>query len=73
MAEIGRDPAGFEFALQVPTGTGGRSRRDGLALALEGVAAGATYVVLSMPPGLGPNGIDLVAREMAVPLREATG
>ena len=73
MAEIGRDPAGFEFALQVPTGGTVDSRRDGLELALAGVSAGATYVVLSMPPALGPDGVDLVAREMAVPLRQAVG
>lgn len=73
MAEIGRDPAGFEFALQVPTGATARSRRDGLRLALDGAEAGATHLVLSMPPGLGADGIDRVADEMATPIREVLG
>jgi alkanesulfonate monooxygenase SsuD/methylene tetrahydromethanopterin reductase-like flavin-dependent oxidoreductase (luciferase family) len=73
MAEIGRDPAGFEFALQVPTGATAASRRDGLRLALDGAAAGANHIVLSMPPELGPAGIDAVAAELAAPIREAAG
>ncbi|HEY6012968.1 MAG TPA: LLM class flavin-dependent oxidoreductase [Candidatus Limnocylindrales bacterium] len=73
MAEIGRDPDGFEFALQVPTGATAESRRDGLRLALDGAEAGATHVVLSMPPDQGAVGVDLVAAEVAVPLREALG
>jgi hypothetical protein len=73
MAEIGRDPAGFEFAMQISTGTSRESRRDGLRLALDGAEAGATSLVLSMPPALGAEGIDLVARELAAPLRDALG
>ncbi len=73
MAEIGRDPAGFEFALQVPTGPTAQSRRDGFRLALDGARAGATHLVLSMPPKLGADGIDRVAEELAKPLREALG
>lgn len=73
MAELGRDPAGFEFAMQVPTGATGESRRDGLRLALDSARAGATYLVLSMPPSLGVDGVDLVVREMATPLRQALG
>ena len=73
MAEIGRDPAGFEFAIQVPTGAGGESRRDGLRLALDAATAGATHIVLSMPAEVGAGGIGAVARELAMPLREALG
>ena len=73
MAEIGRDPAGFEFAIQVPTGATPESRRDGLRLALDAAIAGATHIVLSMPPDLGPEGIDAVASELAIPLRETLG
>ncbi len=73
MAEIGRDPAGFEFAMQIPTGDTAGSRRDGLRLALDGANAGATHLVLSIPAELGPEGIDPVARELAVPLRETLG
>jgi alkanesulfonate monooxygenase SsuD/methylene tetrahydromethanopterin reductase-like flavin-dependent oxidoreductase (luciferase family) len=73
MAEIGRDPAGFEFAIQVPTGVTAESRRDGLRLALDAASAGASHIVLSMPPDLGPEGIDAVASELAIPLRQALG
>jgi alkanesulfonate monooxygenase SsuD/methylene tetrahydromethanopterin reductase-like flavin-dependent oxidoreductase (luciferase family) len=73
MAEIGRDPVGFEFAMQVPTGATDESRRDALRLALDSAEAGATYLVLSMPPSLGPGGVDLVVRDLATPLREALG
>ncbi len=71
MTEIGRDPAGFEFGVQVPTGGTADARRDGLRLALDSVAAGATHVVLAMPPRLGPGGVDAVVRELASPLRDA--
>jgi alkanesulfonate monooxygenase SsuD/methylene tetrahydromethanopterin reductase-like flavin-dependent oxidoreductase (luciferase family) len=73
MREIDRDPSGFEFGLQVPTGSTADSRRDGLRLALDGARAGATHIVLSMPPVLGPDGIQAVAQEMAMPLRETLG
>jgi hypothetical protein len=34
---------------------------------------GATTVILGMPPHLGAAGVDAVAQEIAVPLREALG
>ena len=73
MTEVGRDPAGFEFAMQIPTGTSRESRLEGLQLALDAAGAGATSLVLSMPAALGAEGIDLVARELAAPLRNALG
>lgn len=73
MAEIGRDPAGFGFGMQVPTGGTAAERADGLRLAIASVDAGATHVVLSMPARLGAAGIEAVAREMAEPLRQARG
>lgn len=71
MAEIERDPAGFEFAIQVPTGATAASRRAGLRLALDSVASGANHIVLAMPSQLGPSGVDAVVGELATPLREA--
>ena len=73
MAEVGRDPRGFGFGMQVPTGATAAERATGLRLAVDSVDAGATHVILSMPARLGADGIDLVARELAVPLREAVG
>lgn len=71
MAEIGRDPTGFEFAIQVPTGATTTSRRDGLRLALDSIDSGANHVVLAMPSNLGPDGVAAVAEELAAPLRDA--
>jgi alkanesulfonate monooxygenase SsuD/methylene tetrahydromethanopterin reductase-like flavin-dependent oxidoreductase (luciferase family) len=70
MAEVGRDPGDFEFAIQVPTGTGPVARRAALEFARESLAAGATHIVLAMPPKLGPRGVDAIASEIALPLRE---
>jgi alkanesulfonate monooxygenase SsuD/methylene tetrahydromethanopterin reductase-like flavin-dependent oxidoreductase (luciferase family) len=73
MAEIGRDPNGFGFGMQVPTGSSEADRADGVRLALDSVDAGATHVILSMPAKLGADGIASVRREMAEPLRQALG
>ena len=73
MADIGRDPAGFAFAAQVPTGTTAESRRAAVGGALDFVRAGATHIVLGMPARLGPDGLTAVARDVAIPLREALG
>jgi alkanesulfonate monooxygenase SsuD/methylene tetrahydromethanopterin reductase-like flavin-dependent oxidoreductase (luciferase family) len=73
MAGIGRDPATFEIAAQVPTGTTADDRRWALDQARDAVRRGATKVILGMPPRLGRAGVDDVARDVAVPLREALG
>ena len=70
---IGRDPATFEFCAQVPTGTTAADRVWALDQATEAVERGATQVILGMQPGLGAAGVDAVAREVAVPFREALG
>jgi alkanesulfonate monooxygenase SsuD/methylene tetrahydromethanopterin reductase-like flavin-dependent oxidoreductase (luciferase family) len=73
MAEVGRDPRGFGFGMQVPTGTTAAERAEGVRLGVDSAAAGATHLILSMPATLGAPGIELVAREIALPLREAVG
>jgi alkanesulfonate monooxygenase SsuD/methylene tetrahydromethanopterin reductase-like flavin-dependent oxidoreductase (luciferase family) len=70
---IGRDPATFTFAAQVPSGATVASRRDGLAGAIEAARLGATHIIVSMPPALGAAGVDAVAHEMAEPLRAGLG
>lgn len=70
---IGRDPATFEIAAQVPTGTTAEHRRWALGQARDAVERGATTVILGMPPRLGAAGVDGIAREVAGPLREALG
>jgi alkanesulfonate monooxygenase SsuD/methylene tetrahydromethanopterin reductase-like flavin-dependent oxidoreductase (luciferase family) len=67
----GRDASTFSFAAQVATGRSREERAAGLDKARESVRRGATHVVLSMPPALGAAGVDAVARELALPLRES--
>jgi alkanesulfonate monooxygenase SsuD/methylene tetrahydromethanopterin reductase-like flavin-dependent oxidoreductase (luciferase family) len=69
----GRDPATFEFGAQVSTGTTAEDRRDALRAAIDAGRRGATIVILGMAPRLGSAGVDTVAREVAVPLRDALG
>ena len=69
----GRDPATFDISAQVPTGTTAEDRRWALGQALEAVERGATHVILGMPPRLGAAGVDVVAREVAQPFRDAIG
>ena len=73
LAAAARDPATFEIAAQVPTGTTADDHRWALGQAREAVERGATTVILGMPPRLGADGVDAVAREVAIPLREALG
>jgi alkanesulfonate monooxygenase SsuD/methylene tetrahydromethanopterin reductase-like flavin-dependent oxidoreductase (luciferase family) len=73
LAEAGRDPATFEIVAQVPTGTAPADRSWSLEQARDAVRRGATSVILGMPPRLGAAGVDDVAREVAIPLREALG
>ena len=69
---IGRDPAGFDVR-----GPGRRpattptSRRAALEAAARFAGPGRPTSILGMPAGLGPAGLDAVAREVAEPLREA--
>jgi alkanesulfonate monooxygenase SsuD/methylene tetrahydromethanopterin reductase-like flavin-dependent oxidoreductase (luciferase family) len=71
MATIDRDPAGFAFAAQIPTGTTDASRSEAVDSGLAFAAAGATHLILGMPARLGPDGLSAVASKVAQPLREA--
>jgi alkanesulfonate monooxygenase SsuD/methylene tetrahydromethanopterin reductase-like flavin-dependent oxidoreductase (luciferase family) len=73
MGRVGRDPAGFSFGAQVPTGTDAAARRTAVERGLEAIRRGATHLTLGMPPHLGAAGVDAVAREVATPIREAIG
>ena len=73
MDAIGRDPAAFDFAGQLPAGTTAAERRTALDTARRFVAEGADHVMLGMPARLGPAGLAAVAREVAEPLRAAIG
>jgi alkanesulfonate monooxygenase SsuD/methylene tetrahydromethanopterin reductase-like flavin-dependent oxidoreductase (luciferase family) len=73
MAAIDRDPAGFAFAAQIPTGTTDDSRSEAVDSALAFAAAGATHLILGMPARLGPEGLSAVATRVARPLRDTLG
>jgi alkanesulfonate monooxygenase SsuD/methylene tetrahydromethanopterin reductase-like flavin-dependent oxidoreductase (luciferase family) len=70
---IGRDRATFEIVGQVNAGTDSAGRRQALDESLAFAAAGATEVILGMVPALGPAGLEAIARDVAAPLRDATG
>ena len=64
-----------EFAIvgQVSCGASEADRRSALATARAMQSAGASHVILGMAPHLGPDGLGLIAREVAEPLLETPG
>jgi len=70
---IGRDPDAFDFGAQMPTGDTADDRATALDAAHDALRRGATHVILNVRPRLGPDGIDVVAEEVAEPLRRAIG
>jgi hypothetical protein len=73
LAAIGRDPAGFAFAAQLPTGTTAGDRRAAVDAGVRFARIGAMHLILGMPAGLGPAGIATVASEVVAPLRDRLG
>jgi alkanesulfonate monooxygenase SsuD/methylene tetrahydromethanopterin reductase-like flavin-dependent oxidoreductase (luciferase family) len=73
LAAIGRDPDGFAFAAQLPTGTTAEERRAAVDAGIRFAEIGATHLILGMPAGLGPHGIATVAAEVVAPLRDRLG
>lgn len=69
----GRDRAGFAMVAQVPTGRTAADRAWALEQGRDAFRRGATGLILGMPPALGPEGVDAVAREVAQPLLDAIG
>jgi alkanesulfonate monooxygenase SsuD/methylene tetrahydromethanopterin reductase-like flavin-dependent oxidoreductase (luciferase family) len=70
---VGRDSAAFDFGAQVPTGDSAEDRAMALDAARDALRRGATHIILNLRPRLGPEGVDVVAREVAEPLRQAIG
>ncbi len=66
----GRDPAAFTFAAQVSCGATAASRREALETARAFLAAGANHVILGVPATMAPDGLAVVADEVAEPLAE---
>ena len=66
----GRDPADFTFAAQLSCGATADSRREALETARAFLAAGANHVILGVPASMAPDGLAVVADEVAQPLAE---
>jgi alkanesulfonate monooxygenase SsuD/methylene tetrahydromethanopterin reductase-like flavin-dependent oxidoreductase (luciferase family) len=68
LGTLGRDPTGFTFAAQVPTGTSAADLARAREQASAYLAAGASHIVLGLTASLGPERLRTVAREVAEPL-----
>lgn len=66
----GRDPATFDIVGQVAVGRDRASRRAAVDAAGAMIAAGATHIILGMPAALGPAGLDDLASDCLLPLRD---
>ncbi len=66
----GRDPADFSYAAQLSCGVTAASRREALDTARAFLAAGANHVILGVPATMAPDGLEVVADEVAEPLAE---
>jgi alkanesulfonate monooxygenase SsuD/methylene tetrahydromethanopterin reductase-like flavin-dependent oxidoreductase (luciferase family) len=71
--EVGRDPAEITISVQLPGGVDSAERRATVAKALEYVREGAQHLILVTPAARGPEGLQALTDEVAIPLREALG
>jgi alkanesulfonate monooxygenase SsuD/methylene tetrahydromethanopterin reductase-like flavin-dependent oxidoreductase (luciferase family) len=73
LAAHGRDDASFSFAGQLSVRSEPESLRSAREAALGFIRAGADHVTIGIVPKEGPAALDLVAREVAEPVRQAAG
>ncbi|MEO8273192.1 MAG: LLM class flavin-dependent oxidoreductase [Chloroflexota bacterium] len=69
----GREGASFAFAAQVEVRLDPAGIRTARETAIAFIRAGADHVTLGIPGRSGPDGLALMAREVAEPVREAAG
>ena len=69
----GRDPDAFTFAAQLSSGPTDADRREALETARAFVRAGANHLIIGVPGRQGPDGLDAMAVQVAIPLRERAG
>jgi alkanesulfonate monooxygenase SsuD/methylene tetrahydromethanopterin reductase-like flavin-dependent oxidoreductase (luciferase family) len=70
---IGRDPAGLELSVQVIIPPDGEPRRAATRAAVAYGRAGASHILLTTLGSEGAAGISRLAREVAAPIRDASG
>jgi alkanesulfonate monooxygenase SsuD/methylene tetrahydromethanopterin reductase-like flavin-dependent oxidoreductase (luciferase family) len=70
LERAGRPSDGFAWVGQVHVGASAEDRKRALAESRALRAVGATHLVLGMPPSRGPDGLRIIAREVAEPLLE---
>ena len=73
LVEAGREASSFSFAAQLSVRSEPESLRAAREAGIGFVRAGADHVIIGIVPRDGPAALDLVAREVAVPIREAAG
>jgi alkanesulfonate monooxygenase SsuD/methylene tetrahydromethanopterin reductase-like flavin-dependent oxidoreductase (luciferase family) len=71
--ETGRDPARFQIVGQVHTGPEAADRMRARTQAIAMAAAGATEMIVGIPAGLGPQGLEDAHRDVLGPLRSELG
>jgi alkanesulfonate monooxygenase SsuD/methylene tetrahydromethanopterin reductase-like flavin-dependent oxidoreductase (luciferase family) len=70
LERAGRPSDGFAWVGQVHVGASAEDRKRALAESRALRAVGTTHLVLGMPPSRGPDGLRIIAREVAEPLLE---
>ncbi len=73
LSAAGRDESGFSFAGQLSVRSEPESLRAAREAGIGFVRAGADHVTIGIVPREGPPALELVAREVAEPIREAAG
>ncbi|MBA2570316.1 MAG: LLM class flavin-dependent oxidoreductase [Chloroflexi bacterium] len=71
--EVGRDPAEITVSVQLPGGADATERRATVAKALEYVREGAQHLILVVPASRGPDGLQALTDDVAIPVRDALG
>jgi alkanesulfonate monooxygenase SsuD/methylene tetrahydromethanopterin reductase-like flavin-dependent oxidoreductase (luciferase family) len=69
----GRDPGAFSFAGQMSIRLDQAGLREARETGLRFIEVGADHLTLGIPGRAGPEGLALMAREVAEPLRQAAG
>ncbi len=67
---VGRDPAEVTVSIQMDVAGTPEGRREAVQRGVEFVRGGCEHLILRTPPELGPRGLQALASEVAIPIRE---